>query len=179
MAKDTYFPLFFSMEDKRILIIGGGQVAERRIGSLLEFGPKMTVVSPGITDGIRKWVEENLVSWHPDRYQEYRECQEYREHQEYRDHPLQHENQVTWRRPDYVLICTNDTELNHRITMEWKEKGVPVNNASCKEDCDFFFPALIQEEGLVFGVSSDGSDHKKVRRICEKIRSILRESKEA
>ena len=167
MAKDTYFPLFFSMEDKRILIIGGGQVAERRIGSLLEFGPKMTVVSPGITDGIRKWVEENLVSWHPDRYQEYRE------------HPLQHENQVSWRRPDYVLICTNDTELNHRIAMEWKEKGVPVNNASCKEDCDFFFPALIQEEGLVFGVSSDGSDHKKVRRICEKIRSILRESKEA
>ena len=174
MAKDTYFPLFFSMEDKRILIIGGGQVAERRIGSLLEFGPKMTVVSPEITDGIRKWVEENLVSWHPERYQENRE------------YPLGHDNQVcrvqqaaSWRRPDYVLICTNDTELNHRIAMEWKEKGVPVNNASCKEDCDFFFPALIQEEGLVFGVSSDGSDHKKVRRICEKIRSILRESKEA
>ena len=75
--------------------------------------------------------------------------------------------------PDFVLVCTNDAVLNHQIALFCKENGIPVNNASCKEDSDFYFPALIRHDGLVFGVSSDGSDHKKVRSVCEKIRRLL------
>lgn len=71
---------------------------------------------------------------------------------------------------DIVIAATDDADVNHRIAVLCREKKVPVNNASCKEDCDFFFPAVIQEQGLTIGVSSGGNDHKKVAQVCEKLR---------
>ena len=183
MAQYEYFPLFFSMENKNIFIIGGGQVAERRMQSLLEFGAKMTVVSPKVTEKIRLLSDEQDVRWIPECYREAHLCQETDLNQEAHLSPAADLNQEAYLSPaedldqevypDFVLVCTDDEVLNHQIAMFCKEKGIPVNNASCKEDSDFYFPALIRHDGLVFGVSSDGSDHKKVRSVCEKIRRLL------
>lgn len=183
MAQHDYFPLFFSMENKNIFIIGGGRVAERRIQSLLEFGAEMTVVSPEVTEKIRQLSDEQAVRWIPQCYREAHLCHETDLNQEahlssavdLKQEPHLSQvadlNQEVY--PDFVLVCTNDAVLNHQIALFCKEKGIPVNNASCKEDSDFYFPALIRHDGLVFGVSSDGSDHKKVRSVCEKIRRLL------
>ena len=183
MAQHDYFPLFFSMENKNIFIIGGGRVAERRIQSLLEFGAEMTVVSPEVTEKIRQLSDEQAVRWIPQCYREAHLCHETDWNQEAHLSPAAdlkqepHLSQVADLNrkgyPDFVLACTGDAMLNHKIALFCKEKGIPVNNASCKEDSDFYFPALIRHDGLVFGVSSDGSDHKKVRSVCEKIRRLL------
>ena len=77
---------------------------------------------------------------------------------------------------DMVLAATDDPALNHRITEFCRAGNIPVNNASCKEDCDFFFPAILQADGLTIGVSSGGNDHKKVAEICEKLRNIFWDS---
>lgn len=195
MAQHDYFPLFFSMENKNIFIIGGGRVAERRIQRLLEFGAEMTVVSPEVTEKIRQLSDEQAVRWIPQCYREAHLCHETDLNQEAHLSPAADLKQEAYLSPaadlnqevylsqaadlnregypDFVLACTGDAMLNHKIALFCKEKGIPVNNASCKEDSDFYFPALIRHDGLVFGVSSDGSDHKKVRSVCEKIRRLL------
>ena len=175
MAQHDYFPLFFSMENKNIFIIGGGRVAERRIQSLLEFGAEMTVVSPEATEKIRQLSDEQAVRWIPQCYREAHLCHETDLNQEAHLSSAADLNRKGY--PDFVLVCTNDEVLNHQIALFCKEKGIPVTNASCKEDSDFYFPALIRHDGLVFGVSSDGSDHKKVRSVCEKIRDFLKQSR--
>ena len=73
----------------------------------------------------------------------------------------------------FVLSATDDRETDRSVYEECKEKGIPVNIASDQTMCDFQFPALIQQEDLVIGVNSGGRDHRKVRRISEKIRKWI------
>ena len=49
------FPIFLKLEGRKILIVGGGKIAEDKIGSVLRTAADLTVVSPQITDGIREW----------------------------------------------------------------------------------------------------------------------------
>ena len=50
---NTFFPLFVDMRNKKVLVIGGGNIAERRIKILADFGSNITVISPAFTEHIR------------------------------------------------------------------------------------------------------------------------------
>jgi len=50
--RTSFFPLFIDMQDKKVLVTGGGRVAERRIEKLLPFGVDITVISPKVTEYI-------------------------------------------------------------------------------------------------------------------------------
>ena len=50
----AYFPFYIDIKDKKILVVGGGKVALRKVEKLLQFEPKITVVAPFICDEIRK-----------------------------------------------------------------------------------------------------------------------------
>ena len=56
--RKPYFPVFIDISEKRIIVAGGGRIAERRIDTLLKFTADITVVAPEVTDGIRKRVKE-------------------------------------------------------------------------------------------------------------------------
>lgn len=148
-----YFPLFVSLAGKQIYIAGAGKVAVRRAKVLLSFGAKLSVAAPECAPEMRRLLEEkggeNLA------YQK----------KYFEESDLQGK--------DIVLAATDDVRLNHRIAALCRERKVPVNNASCKEDCDFFFPAVLQEQGLTIGVSSGGDDHRKVAQVCEKLRRFF------
>jgi len=149
-----YFPLFIPLDGKRIFIAGAGKIAARRAGVLLSFGAKLTIAAPGcsaeMAELLRKEGGENLIY--------HRRCFE----------------KSDLEKADFVLAATNDAALNHEIAALCRERKLPANNASCKEDCDFFFPAILREGELTIGVSSGGSDHKKVAQACEKLRRFFR-----
>lgn len=152
-----YFPVFISVEGRRIFIAGAGKIAARRARVLLSFGARIMVTAPECSGEMAKLLArsekeggESLV------YQKrcFEECD--------------------LEGADLVLAATDDADLNHEIAQLCKKRKLPVNNASSKEDCDFFFPAVLQEDGLTIGVSSGGSDHKKVAKICAKLRFFFR-----
>ena len=55
---------------QRCLVIGGGAVAERRIGLFLKEGAKVTVVSPEVTAKIAEWAADNQLVWQKAAYDE-------------------------------------------------------------------------------------------------------------
>ena len=63
---------------------------------------------------------------------------------------------------------------------ECRQKGILSNRCDCREDCDFYFPALVQAEGLTIGLCSNGEDHKKVKGAAAWLREAIaqREKKE-
>lgn len=205
--KNRYFPLFLSLEGKRILIAGAGKIAARRAGVLLSFGAKIFVTAPECSGEMRA-----LLQGAPDEEEPGKEKLKGQEEQEPGKEKLKGQEpgkrklkeqesqrkgsrdgecedavagEIVYRercfeesdleKMDMVFAATDDPALNHRITELCREESIPVNNASCKEDCDFFFPAILQADGLTIGVSSGGDDHKKVAEICAKLRRIFRD----
>lgn len=151
---NEYFPLFVPMNGKTALLFGGGTVAARRLRGLIRFGVRVTVTAPQFCERVHM-----LADRHP--------------------------AQVILRKgvyepgtiadTDLVLSATDDIKADRQIFEECRSKGILVNIASDKNQCDFYFPALIEQDGMVIGVCSGGTDHRKVRRVSEAIRSALAE----
>lgn len=148
MKAHAYFPLFINMRDKKIIIYGAGNIARRRIQALLPASPQMTVIAPVIPRTLPAMFPG--VTWQTASY---------------------HSGEIS--ACDFVFAATNDPFVNHQIAIECKKKGIPVNNASCQTECDFFFPAVIRKDDITVGVCSGGTDHKKVRTFSQKLRALL------
>lgn len=153
LQKNTYLPLYVDMKEKKILIYGAGKIAKRRIQVLTDFDAQVYVVAPRISDEVRVFLQGdgNLTIIE----------------KEYTEGEI--------KSFDMVFAATNDETVNHNIYLECKKKQIPVNNASNQQECDFFFPAVIRDENLVIGITSGGTNHKKVRDMAAKIRAILKE----
>lgn len=147
----AYFPLFFDLQDRNIRVFGGGTIAARRVEVLLESGANVSVVSPEMTETL-----EGLAERHERLSLDYRR---------YRSGELMD--------VDIVLAATDDEDVNVQIYEECSRKQIPVNVASDKEKCDFYFPALIREGNLIIGLTSGGEDHGKVARAAAKIRKLF------
>lgn len=147
---DRYFPLFISLKGKKILVVGGGRIAQGRIETLLRFQADITVISPEFTQKISEWGEQGSILLREKYYQE---------------DDLGHFYMV--------LATTNDPQVNVQVVKQCRSRGILVNDASDQKQCDFFFPAIIEEDGLVFGVTSGGRNHRKVKEVCAAVREFL------
>lgn len=147
-----YFPLFVDLSERRILVVGGGRIAARRIRSLLPFAGEIRVASPVMEKEIEAFIKEGLVV--PDR-------------RTYRRDMLEG--------ADLVLAATNDPACNEQIAVHCREKGIPVNVCHRKEGCDFYFPGIVIEGDVVAGVTAGGTDHRKAKQAREKIARALKE----
>ncbi len=156
----AYFPLFVNLEEKPILVIGGGVIAERRIVSLLEFGCKIVLISPKVTDKLEQLAETGKIIWKNETYS--KEC-------------LNSFSGYEGNRWTFVLAAALE-HVNGDVVCDCKALGIPVNNASKKEDCDFYFPGLIKEKEMVIGVTSGGSDHRFVAALSKKIRELVQKT---
>lgn len=150
-----HFPLFISVEKKKVLVIGAGKVALRRISALQDFGADITVIAKSVP-GDQKERIECL----------YREGKINLMEREFRPADI-----LT----DYFMIiaASDDNDLNRNIVALGREKGILVNSASCREDCDFYFPAIAAKDNIVVGIAGDGSDHRAVADLAAKVRREL------
>lgn len=146
-----YFPLFVNLNHKKVVVYGAGRIAIRRIRGILRFGAEVTVIAPQV----RKELWELL----PD----------YEKQLSIEQHAYQY-GEIQKQDVYLVLAATDDRQVNQMISTECSQKDVMVNNASDSSQCDFYFPALVEREGLVMGVTSIDGDHKKVAEFCGRLR---------
>ena len=156
----AYFPLFVDLENKPVFVVGGGVIAERRISSLLEFGCKIIVVAPEITEKLEHLNKNDRILWEKDCYV-----------------TEQLENMLPESEKNWIFVlAAAEPSVNAEVVKDCKKRGIPVNNASKKEDCDFYFPGLIKEQEVVIGVTSGGSDHKFVAALTKRIRELVQKT---
>ena len=150
-----YFPIYINLAEKQVWVYGAGRIALRRIAGLLRFGASVTVAAPKIREEILA-----LQQQYPDQVAVLQRVYQ----------PGEIPKNV-----HFVLAATDDRQVTTRIFRECRTKGIPVNNASDSSQCDFYFPALVEQEQLVIGVTSADGDHNRVSRFCEKLRGQMRE----
>lgn len=146
-----YFPLFLDLQNKPVLVVGGGEVASRKVDSLLRAGAKVTIVSPKVDPYLKQQIEAGKCLW----------IQRFYEPSMLTRHYIQ------------VWATTDNPKLNHQVHKNAKEVGVLVNVVDDTPYCDFITPAMINRGRIQLAISSGGASPVLIRGIREKIESIL------
>jgi len=150
VQKLTHFPLFIRMENKTVLVVGGGKIATRRIATLVHFACRIRVVSPTLTEQITAWVDTGRVEY---------------EKAEYYLGALEH--------ADIVVAATNNRFVNRKVGVDAKNNHQFVSVCDCMEECNFYFPAIIKYEFVVIGLSSQGRSPSALAEFAKKLRRFL------
>lgn len=145
-----YFPMFVDLSQKKITIIGAGNIAKRRVSTLVMFTKNLLVVAPKIDKDIKLMSKQ---------YKFMISVKEY----EIKD----------ILKSDIVIATTNNLNLNNIIYKDCKDLGILVNVCSDKNKCDFYFPAVVQTNDVTIGITSGGQNHKLVRETANKIRNLF------
>lgn len=183
----AYFPMFLDMTERECLIVGGGNVAYRKVIVMLDFGAKVTVVAEDICDELRKLTIDDIAS--EDKTGSYTANKE--NNQTDPDAANKENNQpdsdaadritIIKRRFDrkdcdgmeMVIAATDDNALNHEIAEYCKANGIMVNAVDQKADCSFIFPSYIKEKNLVAAFSSGGNSPVLTQYLKGKEQEIL------
>ena len=143
------FPLFVSLEGRSAVVVGGGTVGLRRAEVLRRFGAEVTVVSPTLARPLEGVRHVARIYAPGDLAGAY-----------------------------LVVAATDSSEVNAAAGREARRIGALFNRSDCPEECDFFFPAICEVDGLVAGVAGNGGDHKKTAQAAREIRKTLERMEE-
>lgn len=167
-TKKKYFPFFFNISRKRVLVVGAGEVAFRRIKSLLDFDVQIIVFAFKVDERILTLqTEDSDLQIHIGILEADIDGE--------RGKACRNRFLDCLHEADIVLAATSDSKLNSAIIHIAKELGKWGNNASDHTECDFFFPALAGTDEITIGIAGNGIDHKQVKNVARKIRDLLNE----
>lgn len=151
-----YFPIFVDLMDRKIVVVGAGTIAKRRIRALVDFTAHLFVIAPEVNPELRELGTAGRLTIVRRKYVKEDICD-----------------------ASLVIAATNDNRLNQEIYADCKEAGVPVNVCNDKTRCDFYFPVLAYDDTIVAGVSSAGRDAAGSKRTANMIRQMLQEREES
>ena len=129
-----YIPIFLDVTGRQCVVVGGGEVAARKVESLLEACAHVTVVSPRLSPAMETIVDKRLVTHLARNYQ----------------------------RGDIdgcvlVYAATDDPKLHRELAAEARPLGIPVNVVDVPELCTFIAPAVVKRGALQIAISTGGA----------------------
>lgn len=133
-------------------VVGGGQVATRKIQGLLESGAQVSVISPTWTERIATWQAEGQISLTPQAYS------------------------PAWLdevRPQLMMICTNSPSANHQSAQDAKVRGIWVNVSDSSFPSDFTPLAHFRRGPLTVGVGSQGASPALVAHLRHHLEAVI------
>ncbi len=144
----AYYPVYLNLRGRRCVIIGGGTVAEGKIGRLLDSGAEICVVSPDATPGIRQFAAAGAVCW---------------EQREYCSGDLDG--------AFIAIAATNIREVNRSIFEEAEERGVMLNAVDDPPNCSFIAPSIVQRGPVTLAISTGGVSPALARKLRESLQN--------
>jgi uroporphyrin-III C-methyltransferase/precorrin-2 dehydrogenase/sirohydrochlorin ferrochelatase len=159
-----YFPLFADLRGQRVLVVGGGDVAERKVRLLLEAGARVELVAPELTE----WLRQRLPAATG-------ECRR-REGEETVDWLALEFDPAQLAGATLVVAATSDSAVNAQVAATARDRHVLVNVVDDAELSSFIVPAIVDRSPLVIAISSGGVAPVLARYVRERLESLLDES---
>ena len=130
---------------KSVLIVGGGRIAARRADTLIRCGAEVLAVSPEFCPEFPKASARITRPFRPE--------------------DLTHNFAL-------VIAATNSRAVNALVSSLAKALNIPVNVCDSQEECDFFFPSLINHENVAVSVCSAGISAGLTKKLSDKLRKV-------
>ncbi len=143
-------PVFMNIRDRRALVVGGGEVAARKAGVLLEAGAKLTVVAPELTDTLSRQADEGVI-----------------EHRQGRFEAADLDG-IT-----LVIAATDDEAVNREVSSLAQAGNIPVNVVDNPELCSFVMPSIIDRSPVQIAISTGGASPVLARMLRAKLESAI------
>jgi len=149
-----FLPLFFDMKQKPCLVVGGGEVAARKVALLLKAQAVVTVVAPKLERELSEMLGDGKFT-HVAR--------------EFADADLADATI----RPMLVFAATDVRDVNKRVAELANERGIPVNIADDTDNCSFITPSIIDRSPVQIAVSTGGASPLLARMIRTKLEGCI------
>ena len=148
--KFPYYPIFIDVENRDVLIIGGGAVCARKAETMMRYGARVTIVAPEVIDEISGWANDGRIKLTRKEYDE-----------------------ADLEGASIVIASTDDACINGRIARDCRRRKIPVNVVDVTHLCEFIVPAIVQQGSIQLAVSTGGKSPALARTLKENLQKFV------
>ncbi len=145
-----YYPIFLDIEDRSVVIIGGGEVCARKAETMLKYGARVAIFSPEFTPEIEEWARDGKLTIHRKRY-------------EASDLEGAH----------VVIASTDETATNEQIAADCRARRIPVNVVDVTPLCEFIVPAILEKGSVQIAISTGGKSPALARTLKQDLNCAI------
>ena len=143
-----YYPVFMDVNQRRCVIIGGGNIGQEKVEKLLECDARVFVISPEVNPRVEEMASNNEITW---------------DKREYRQGDLEG--------AFIAIAATDDNEVNRQIAKEAEERNVLLNVVDVTHLCTFIAPSVARRGEVTIATSTGGASPALARTFREKLTS--------
>lgn len=149
---ERLFPIYLKLRGRQVLVVGGGNVAEGKILSLLDTGATIRVVTLQASQRVREWAAAGLLALAERAFE------------------IQDLDGVF-----LVVVATGAAPVGELVFLEAQARGVLVNVVDVPGQCDFFYPAVVRRGDLQIAISTSGQSPSLAQRLRQQLERQLGE----
>ena len=146
----SYYPVFLNISGKRCVVVGGGQVALRKVRALLEHRANIEVISPDPCSELIELAEDGQI-------------RVFRRHYQPGD----------LRKAFTAIAATDNSDINLQVVKEARRKAVLVNVADDAENSDFILPSYLRRGDVTVAISTAGRSPALARKIRTRLEKVF------
>lgn len=146
----NYTICLIGLDSRQSVVVGGGQVATRKVEGLLSAGARIRLISPMLSPDLKRMVEAGEVDHLP---------------RSYRNGDL--ENAYL------VIAATNDPDVNRAVWEEARQRGCLINVVDDPQHSNFILPAVVQRGEMSVAITTGGNSPALARRLRERIERLI------
>ncbi len=154
MRQMEFLPVFLNIRNRNCVVVGGGEVAARKIALLSSAGARVTIVSPRLCSELREWMHEqsqqDAMTWCAGAFQ-----------------PDHLDSAVL------VVAATNDRVVNRQVSEAACRLRIPVNVVDDPALCSFIMPSIVDRSPVLIAVSSGGASPVLTRLLRARLETMI------
>ncbi|MBB1436259.1 uroporphyrinogen-III C-methyltransferase [Pseudoalteromonas sp. SG43-6] len=145
-----YLPIFTKLDNKPVLVVGGGEVALRKCRAFLKARADVTLVAPWFCDELKEHAQNNDVTLIDAFFDE-----------SHLDGKM------------LVIAATDNDDVNNNVFELANARNVFVNVVDDQPKCTFIFPSIVDRDPITIAISSAGTAPVLARRLREKLETLI------
>lgn len=146
-----YLPIFVDLRSRDCVVVGGGEVAARKVAILQAAGARVSVIAPTLGDTLAEAVAARQVE-HIDKY---------------------FDEALIETAPALIVAATNVPEVNEAVAKAAHERNVPVNVVDTPDLCTFVMPSIIDRSPVIIAISTSGTSPVLGRLLRQKLETVI------
>ncbi len=146
----SYLPIFVNLKGKSCLVVGGGEVAARKVVQLLKAQGQITVIAPRLCQTLIELGEKELITYKQTEFS-----------------PADLEG--AW----LVIAATNDFNLNQTISDLAEQRNSLVNVVDAPLLCNFIMPSIVDRDPVQIAISTGGASPVLARLLKARLETLI------